>query len=191
MAPSRGAVFRKRFTPAKIHEMRFTRQAELSIELLVLCARNSGSQAITTREAAEATGTTKDHAAQIVSDLIHHGFLVGTRGRGGGIRLARSPEAINVGTVLRLMQPGFDNPVETAKDDNSSSAFGHLLQAAQRSFVAAFDDFTIADLALQTEDGRLACLDCDLRSMINHGQMLSDFRRKEKVIEPSVWARVS
>jgi len=91
-------MFLKRFTPAKIHEMRFTRQAELSIELLVLCARNSGGQAVTTREAAEATGTTKDHAAQIVSDLIHHGFLVGTRGRGGGIRLACEPDAINVGS---------------------------------------------------------------------------------------------
>lgn len=184
-------MFLKRVTPEKIHMMRFTRQAELSIELLVLCARNLGRQAVTTREAAEATGTTKDHAAQIVSDLIHHGFLVGTRGRGGGIRLACEPRAINVGTVLRLMQPGFDNPIEAEKDSNAGSAFGHLLQAAQRSFVSAFDDFTIADLAFQTEDGRLACLDCDLLSMINHGQMLSHFRRKEKVVEMPVWAELS
>lgn len=158
--------------------MRFTRQAELSIELLVLCARTAAGKAVTTREAAEATGTTKDHAAQIVSDLIHHGFLVGTRGRGGGIRLGQPAKDINVGTVLRLVQPGFGDPSQLSKDANANSAFGILLQAAMRSFVAAFDDFTIADLSIETSDGRLACLDCDLRSLIHHGQMLSELRRK-------------
>lgn len=158
--------------------MRFTRQAELSIEVLVLCARASNGNAVTTREAAEATGTTKDHAAQIVTDLIRHGFLVGTRGRGGGIRLARPAYTINVGTVLRLVQPGFGDHAQASKEAAANSAFGMLLQAAMRSFVAAFDDFTIADLSIETSDGRLACLDCDLRNLINHGQMLSELRRK-------------
>ncbi|MFC7067120.1 Rrf2 family transcriptional regulator [Brucella rhizosphaerae] len=169
--------------------MRFTRQAELSIEFLVLCARASAGSAVTTRTAAEATGTTKDHAAQIVSELIHHGFLVGTRGRGGGIRLARLPRSINVGTVLRLMQPGFDE--QAAKESASGSAFGMLLQAAMRSFVAAFDDFTIADLAIESSDGRLACLDCDLRTLINHGQMLSELRRRGDYTDAPAWAGVS
>ncbi|MDR6433022.1 Rrf2 family transcriptional regulator [Brucella pseudogrignonensis] len=160
--------------------MRFTRQAELSIELLVLCARAAGDNAVTTRDAAEATGTTKDHAAQIVSDLIHHGFLVGTRGRGGGIRLARPAHTINVGTVLRLVQPGFEDHAQASEQAGSNSAFGMLLQAAMRSFVAAFDDFTIADLSIETSDGRLACLDCDLRNLINHGQMLSELRRSDE-----------
>ncbi|MCL7998815.1 Rrf2 family transcriptional regulator [Brucella sp. 21LCYQ03] len=158
--------------------MRFTRQAELSIELLVLCARAVGGNAVTTREAAEATGTTKDHAAQIVTELIHHGFLVGTRGRGGGIRLARPAQTINVGTVLRLVQPGFGDHEQAPKDASANSAFGMLLQAAMRSFVAAFDDFTIADLSIETSDGKLACLGCDLRNLIHHGQMLSELRRK-------------
>lgn len=171
--------------------MRFTRQAELSIEFLVLCARTVAGQAVTTRAAAEATGTTKDHAAQIVSDLIHFGFLVGTRGRGGGIRLARPAQTINVGTVLRLMQPGFGDPEQASKDAAMGSAFGMLLKASMRSFVAAFDDFTIADLAIENSDGRLACLDCDLRSFINHGQMLSDLRRKGDYANAPVWAGAS
>ena len=169
--------------------MRFTRQAELSIEFLVLCGRAPAGTSVTTRAAAEAIGTTKDHAAQIVSELIHHGFLVGSRGRGGGIRLARSANTINVGSVLRLMQPGFHE--HGTKDAASGSAFGMLLQAAMRSFVAAFDDFTIADLTTQTSDGRLACLDCDLRSLINHGQMLSDLRRKADYTDAPAWAGAS
>ncbi|MCV9909459.1 Rrf2 family transcriptional regulator [Ochrobactrum sp. AN78] len=169
--------------------MRFTRQAELSIEFLVLCARASAGSAVTTRTAAEATGTTKDHAAQIVSELIHHGFLVGSRGRGGGIRLARPAKTINVGTVLRLMQPGFNE--QSTKQSGSDSAFGMLLQAAMRSFVAAFDDFTIADLAIESSDGRLACLDCDLRSLIHHGQMLSELRRRSDHAEVPAWASIS
>lgn len=169
--------------------MRFTRQAELSIEFLVLCERAPDGTALTTRAAAESTGTTKDHAAQIVSDLIHHGFLVGSRGRGGGIRLARPAKTINVGTVLRLMQPGFDE--QATKQSASDSAFGMLLQAALRSFVAAFDDFTIADLAIETSDGRLACLDCDLRNLINHGQMLSELRRRSEYMDEPAWAGAS
>jgi Rrf2 family nitric oxide-sensitive transcriptional repressor len=66
-----------------------------------------------------------------------------------------------------------------------------LLQAALRSFVAAFDDFTIADLAIETSDGRLACLDCDLRNLINHGQMLSELRRRSEYTDEPAWAGAS
>lgn len=169
--------------------MRFTRQAEIAVELLVLCARSPMSTPVTTRAAAAATGTTKDHAAQIVKDLIRHGLLTGTRGRGGGIRLARAAGHIRVGQVLRLMQVGFDDLGE-ATGGRGGTAFDMLLQTAMRSFVAAFDDFTIADLALETSDGRLACLDCDLRTLINHGQMLSRLRRSDHAALPQ-WTAAS
>jgi Rrf2 family nitric oxide-sensitive transcriptional repressor len=43
---------------------------------------------------------------KVTNALSHAGFLEATRGRGGGIRLARGPQDINIGAVIRSMEPG-------------------------------------------------------------------------------------
>ena len=45
---------------------------------------------------------------KVVQDLRVAGYVDGVRGRAGGIRLARLPEEINVGEVVRHTEQGFD-----------------------------------------------------------------------------------
>lgn len=156
--------------------MKLTRQAEIAIDILVSCARPQPNKPRTTRLVAEIADTTKDHAAQVVAKLSRHGYLECTRGRAGGIRLARPADTIVVGEVLRLMEPSL---VLDARDDEgpTRAVLDTVLRAAVGSFVSIFDSFTIADLVGDPATGRIACLDCELHTLVRNGREFSRLRR--------------
>lgn len=155
--------------------MKLTRQAEIGIQLLVLCARKGPSVPVNTRMAAEFAGTTKDHAAQAVAKLTRAGFLIGIRGRAGGIKLAVAPANINVGEAIRAIEPTFGEVEEETRIGRGNS-FEVVVRAAVDSFVATFDTFTIADLVAPPQAGRINCLDCDLHTLARRGRSFSSFR---------------
>lgn len=156
--------------------MKLTKQAEIAVQILALCAKPPSNAPVTTRAAAAFAGATKDHAAHIVTKLVRHGYLESERGRAGGIRLALSPSHVNVGDVIRLMEPSFDGRSDgLALHEQSVVSFGALVHAAIDSFVSTFDDFTIADLVGNPATGRIACLDCDIRFWVHRGRRLRPF----------------
>lgn len=156
--------------------MKLTRQAEIAIDILVACARPQPNEPRTTRIVAGIAETTKDHAAQVVAKLSRHGYLECTRGRAGGIRLARSADSIVIGEVLRLMEPSL--ALDTGDGDGPArAALDTVLRAAVGSFVSIFDSVTIADLTGDASTGRIACLGCDLHTLVRNGRAFSRLRR--------------
>lgn len=153
--------------------MRLTKQAEIAVHILALCARSRSGPPVTTRTAAGFADTTKAHAAQIVAKLVRHRYLESERGRNGGIRLAYPASHIGVGEVIRLMEPSFD---DTPDEGSPFLAFDALLHAAVDSFMATFDSFTIADLAGDPKISRIGCLDCSVHTVVRHGRALAGFR---------------
>lgn len=140
--------------------MRLNRQSEIAIGILAACAR-SPMRKIRTLQAAEASATTKDHAAQVVNLLVHEGFIRTERGRGGGIALAVPATEILLGDVLRRVQP--DLVRHAGKDDPSGNnatlpVFDAIVGAAEATFLTFMDRFSIADLVSET--GKIDCLDC-------------------------------
>lgn len=131
--------------------MRLSRQSEIAIGILNACAlkRHEIAQ---TAELARQTGTTKFFAAQAVALLVRGGFLRSKRGRGGGVALVHPAAEIRLGAVLRLTQrgrrPGI-GPRPSARTNSPARwlAFDLVLLAVSDSFLATFDDFTLADLA--------------------------------------------
>ena len=55
-------------------------------------------------EIAEACNSSANHLAQVVNTLHANGYLNATRGRMGGVSLARSASSINIGAVFRLFE---------------------------------------------------------------------------------------
>jgi Rrf2 family transcriptional regulator, nitric oxide-sensitive transcriptional repressor len=84
--------------------MRLSRQSEIAIGILAICAERP-TERIRTQAVADLTDTTKDHAAQIVALLVRRGFLATLRGRQGGLELKMAPADIILGNVLRVTQP--------------------------------------------------------------------------------------
>ena len=93
----------------------------------------------------------ENHLVKVVHRLGKEDFLITTRGRGGGIRLARAPSLINLGDVIRRMEPHF-NLVECFDKETNSCPLvrvcelKQVLAKARDAFLSALDNFTLADI---------------------------------------------
>lgn len=67
------------------------------------------------------------------------------RGRHGGMRLARAPEAISVGEIVRAFEPT-DCPVSFLMGSNLDAAISKLLFQAHRGFFQPLETMTLAQL---------------------------------------------
>lgn len=96
-------------------------------------------------------GISANHLVKVVHGLARGGFVRTYRGRGGGVTLARQPQEINIGAVVRYTEGAF-KPVECFRgDDNHCLVTGAcrlagILQEACDSFLATLDRYTLADL---------------------------------------------
>ncbi|MCB1330295.1 MAG: Rrf2 family transcriptional regulator [Maritimibacter sp.] len=83
--------------------MRLTTRTNLAIRALMYCAVHDGETS-RSAEIAKACNSSANHLAQVVNTLHAHGFLHATRGRMGGVSLARPARSINIGEVFRLFE---------------------------------------------------------------------------------------
>ena len=75
-----------------------------ALRILVDLAEACAESFVTLREIAERQAISEKYLESIVKLLVRADILEGLRGKGGGYRLARSPEEINVLGVLRLTE---------------------------------------------------------------------------------------
>lgn len=89
--------------------MQLTRHTDYALRLLIALAQSDGAPSDNRRMAiadvAAAQDISRTHLMKIANQLAHAGFIEATRGRGGGIRLARDPADINIGAVVAAMEP--------------------------------------------------------------------------------------
>lgn len=88
--------------------MRLTVYTDYSLRVLIYLALAwRGGRLATIPEIAAAYGISRHHLMKIVHDLGRAGFVQTVQGRGGGLRLARPPESVRVGDVVRQCEPDF------------------------------------------------------------------------------------
>jgi Rrf2 family nitric oxide-sensitive transcriptional repressor len=86
--------------------MRLTDYTDYALRLLMHLGVNPG-KIITVREIADIHRISYNHLCKIAHQLGIHGVLTTLRGRAGGIQLARPPEQIMLGAVIRMTEPDF------------------------------------------------------------------------------------
>jgi len=129
--------------------MRLTLFSDFSLRLLLYLATHPDRN-VELSEVADAYGVSHHHLTKVVQKLVAEGIVASVRGRGGGLRLGRAPEAINVGALVRLTEPDldlvecFDRATNTCPID-SACGLKHVLVDAQKAFLAALDAHTLAD----------------------------------------------
>ena len=132
--------------------MRLTQWTDYSLRVLMHCAANEDRpQATTIGEIAQAHDISRSHLTKIVMTLAAQGFLVTTRGRGGGLRLKRPAASITVGEVVRHTETDFQQVECFNRDTNQCAMDGRcgLKQAIGRalaSYLAELDRVTLADI---------------------------------------------
>ena len=131
--------------------MRLTRYTDFALRVLLYLAREPGSQASIAR-IAQAYGVSQSHLMKVVSDLVGAGYVESVRGRGGGIRLARSPADIMIGSLVRHTEEDFDlvdcGSCLIAPACGLTSMFDEALAA----FMAVLDSYSLADAMARKGD---------------------------------------
>lgn len=130
--------------------MRLTSFTDYSLRVLMYLAADPDRRA-TIGEIAQAFGISENHLVKVVHFLGQAGLLTNVRGRGGGIELAKSPESINVGEVVRAAEGG-DVPAECFDRHNNACVLvracqlrGALAEAIE-AFYGALDRYSLASI---------------------------------------------
>lgn len=100
----------------------------------------------------DVTGISFVNIQKTVHALALARLLETSRGRYGGIRLARGPDEINVGEVVRAFEPK-DCPVNFLMASTISAGISDLLFRAHRGFFQPLEATTLADLDLPALTG--------------------------------------
>ena len=131
--------------------MRINRFSDLALRLLMyLGSRAEPMQAtVTVRAAAGMFNVPYTHLVKVAHQLGQQGFLITSKGSGGGLRLARRAETITLGEILRVVEPG--DAVIDCDTQPCPLAGACLLKGALDSAYAAFldklDEYSLAEVA--------------------------------------------
>jgi len=132
--------------------MRLTRFTDYAMRVLIHLASHDEPASIA--GVAQRYGISKDHLMKVVQDLGRAGFIATTRGRTGGIRLARPANEIVVGDVIRHTEEGFDLVDCGACIIARACGLPNVLNEATAAFLAVLDRYTLADVATRRFDLR-------------------------------------
>jgi Rrf2 family nitric oxide-sensitive transcriptional repressor len=130
--------------------MRLTSFTDYSLRVLIFLAVAPRGRA-TIAEIADAYGISENHLMKVAHLLGREGLLVTTRGKGGGLTLARRPSTINVGVVVRLTE-GPPVPAECFDRERNACVVSPVcklrgvLGDAVKAFYAVLDGYTLEDL---------------------------------------------
>jgi Rrf2 family nitric oxide-sensitive transcriptional repressor len=117
----------------------------------------SVNRSATIAEVANRVMVSRNHLVKVVHNLGKLGFVTTERGKSGGIRLACSPELINVADVVRKMEPNF-RIVECLNDQTNrcpltpACQYKRIVEQAMESFMDVLGRHTVADLVRNRQD---------------------------------------
>ncbi len=135
--------------------MRLTNLTDYALRILMYAATRT-DRLITIEETAEVYGISRAHLMKVANQLTRAGLLKATRGRTGGLSLARRPNKIRLGDVVRATEPDFAL-VECFTPENRCiitprCRLKNVLKEGLAAFTATLDRYTLADLMLNPRD---------------------------------------
>lgn len=131
--------------------MRLTLHTDYALRTLIYLGLRPG-QRVSIHEVAQAHRISENHLVKVVHNLGRGGFVETLRGRGGGLRLARPPEKIRIGDVVRFTEEDmalvacFQTPDGGGCALINACRLQSLLGEALGAFLTVLDGKTLADL---------------------------------------------
>jgi Rrf2 family nitric oxide-sensitive transcriptional repressor len=129
--------------------MQFTRFTDYSLRaLMYLGVRHD--QLSTVKEIAEHYGISQNHLVKVVHNLSLLGYIESTKGKGGGIRLLKQADQINLRDLIVKLEPNlvlvecFDEKTNTCRI-TSACGLKHILHESLQAFTEKLGQYTLAD----------------------------------------------
>lgn len=130
--------------------MRLTTFTDYTIRVLIYLGLHP-DRLTTAAELAERYQVSRNHLTKVVHFLAQQGYIDTLRGKGGGVRLARKPEDITIGRVIRESER--DSVLVECFNKESCQCrilpacrLTGILREAERAFYQVLDGYTLSDL---------------------------------------------
>lgn len=138
--------------------MKLSLFSDYSLRTLMYGAMKDGSFLLD--HVAKAYGISRNHLTKVVQSLSKLGYLETQRGRGGGIKLARPPEDIRLGKLVRETE---DQPILIECFDPATSScpitgicrLKGFLAGAMKAFYDSLDQYTLRDIVSGPNRGKM------------------------------------
>jgi Rrf2 family transcriptional regulator, nitric oxide-sensitive transcriptional repressor len=129
--------------------MKLTAFTDYSLRVLIFLAAQPGRRS-TIAEIATAFEISEHHLTKVVHFLGKNGFIVTVRGKGGGLALARPPQSLYIGDIVRQTE-GHDAPAECFEPSGRCRIaricrLRGVLAEAVDAFYEVLDRYTLDDL---------------------------------------------
>lgn len=133
--------------------MQITKFSDYALRTLVYLGDHS-DELVTIKEISDYYGIVHSHLTKVVHLLSTSGFIHSVRGRNGGLRLAKDPQLIPLGSVIRATEGKlyvldcFDPKKQTCRL-LPGCKLKTIIGAAMNSFFAHLDNTTLADVLIK------------------------------------------
>ncbi|KGP64259.1 BadM/Rrf2 family transcriptional regulator [Legionella norrlandica] len=129
--------------------MQLTQFTDYSLRALIYIALKKDS--CTIKDITDAYSISNNHMVKIIHNLSKMGMIKTTRGKHGGILMAVAPETVNLGALIKELEPHFDLvPCFNREKANCCIApickLKSVLHEAQRAFMQILERYTLADV---------------------------------------------
>lgn len=131
--------------------MRLTAFTDFGLRALMRLAAEP-ERKVTTEDLAEELRISRHHLTKVLRALAEAGIVATQRGNRGGLRLARAPEEISLGEIVRLLEAR-QALVECFRADGGDCVLSPgcrlkgKLAAAEDAFLRSLDQSSLADCA--------------------------------------------
>jgi len=130
--------------------MQLKKYTDYSLRVLIFAGMKSNGELTSIKEISEIFSISENHLGKIVFELNKQGLIETIRGRYGGIRLAKNPEDINVGEIVRHLEQDFDllecfNHQSNHCIISPACRLKHALHEALEAFFHVLDQYTLKD----------------------------------------------
>ena len=129
--------------------MRMTFHSDLGFRTLIYLASATPDGA-TIPQIAEAYDVSENHLRKVALHLTKLGLVASTRGKGGGLKLAKDPSKISIGWAMRRLESDFAIAECMGAEPQRCAITGNcglqgILMEALGSWFSILDKYTLAD----------------------------------------------
>lgn len=127
--------------------MQLTHFTDLGLRVLMYLSHSDRDTPVTISEVAERFDASRNHLVKVVHFMAQQGWLITTRGKGGGLALARPVTDYKLGEIIR----GLENVTEMIDCADPPCALRgrcqlkSILDRAMNAFFEVLDEYTLAD----------------------------------------------
>lgn len=128
--------------------MQLTLFSDLGLRVMIYLGTASSERPITIGEVAAFFDVANNHLTKVVQFMGQQGWLVNTRGKGGGIRLSLPLQDYRLGDVLKALEPGselIDCNQQPCVLRGQCALKGFLTQA-ESAFYDSLNRYTLRDV---------------------------------------------